>query len=134
MEHTKPLMKNKDLNRIAAVEKAIAEKYGSETIANPKANWDETKEKEYLKQMKELYQKHKRNEEANEKIDINGIKVSKKLLNRETLMCCTICNAFPKKAIDNVCFVKFECCNKCYIKHVEGREERWLGGWRPNED
>ena len=63
-------MKDKDLNQIAAVEKAIAEKYGAEAVANPKANWDEIKEKEYLKQMKELYQKHKKNEEASEKIHI----------------------------------------------------------------
>ena len=43
-------MKDKDLNYVAAVEKAIAEKYGAETIANPKANWDEEKEKEYQEQ------------------------------------------------------------------------------------
>ena len=37
-------MKEKDLNYIAAVEKAIAKKYGSETIQNPKGNWDDEKE------------------------------------------------------------------------------------------
>jgi len=134
MEHIRLSMKDKDTNHIAAIEKAIAEKYGPEAIANPKANWDETKEKKYLKQMRELYQKHKKNEEANEKVDINGIKVSKKLLNREILLHCFVCGASARKAIDNVCLVKFDCCNNCYVKYVEGREERWLGGWRPNED
>lgn len=134
MEHTEYSMKNKDLDHIAAVERAIAEKYGSETITNPKANWDEIKEKEYLRQMKELYQKNKKINEAAEKVDINGIKVSKKLLNREPLLHCSLCEAFPKKAMDNVCLVKFDCCSKCYIKYIEGREERWLGGWRPNEN
>ena len=40
----------------------IKEKYGSEAIVNPRSNWDETKEKEYLAQMKELYHQnnHKR--------------------------------------------------------------------------
>ena len=42
----------KDLNQIAAIEKAIKQKYGEEAIQNPKANWDETKEKEYLEQLK----------------------------------------------------------------------------------
>ena len=28
---------------------------------------------------------------------------------------------------------KFDCCEKCYIQWVEGREERWKKGWRPNE-
>ena len=125
-------MKKEDPNQIAAVEKAIAEKYGSETIQNPRGNWDETKEKEYLEQMKEFYQKTQLNEEWQEKIDVNGIKISKKLFNRESLKCCPVCNSFAKKSMDDVCLVKFECCHKCYIQYVEDREERWLKGWRPN--
>ena len=58
---------SKNYDQIAATEKAIAEKYGTEAIQNPKANWDEAKEKEYLEQMKELYQKTKSNEETAEK-------------------------------------------------------------------
>jgi len=127
-------MKKEDPNQIAAVEKAIAEKYGSATIQNPRGNWDETKEKEYLEQMKEFYQKTQLNEEWQEKIDVNGIKISKKLLNRESLKCCPICNSFAKKSMDDVCLVKFDCCHKCYIQFVEDREERWLKGWRPNEN
>ena len=34
-----------DYDHIAAVEKAIAEKYGSEAIENPRSKWDEKKEK-----------------------------------------------------------------------------------------
>ena len=127
-------MTKKDVNEIAAIEKAISEKYGSEAIQNPKANWDENKEKEYLQQMKELYQKNRNIEDSQEKIDVNGIKVSKKLLNSEPMQSCPVCGAFPKKSMDNVCMVKFECCEKCYIKHVQQREDRWLKGWRPNED
>ena len=119
-------------DRIAAVEQAISKKYGEEAIQNPKANWDETKEKEYLEQSKEFYQKSYQKEEQQEKVDINGIKVSKKLLNRESLRYCSVCGSFPKKSLDDVCLTKFECCNKCYLQYVEGREERWLKGWRPN--
>ena len=124
-------VKNKDPNQIAAVEKAIAEKYGEEAIANPKSDWDTAKEKEYLHQMREFYQKSRKNEQYEEKIDINGIKVSKKLLNRESLRCCPVCGSFPKKSLDDVCLTKFDCCNNCYIQYVEEREERWLNGWRP---
>ena len=127
-------MKKEDPNQIAAVEKAIAEKYGSETIQNPRGNWDETKEKEYLEQMKEFYQKTEQNEAWQEKVDVNGIKISKKLLNRESLKCCPVCNSFAKKSMDDVCLVKFDCCFNCYIQFVEDREERWLKGWRPNEN
>jgi hypothetical protein len=83
--------------------------------------------------MKEFYKKIKKNEESQEKIEINGIKVSKKLLNRESLKTCPVCGAFPRKSMDDVCLVKFQCCNKCYIKFVEDREERWLSGWRPEK-
>mgnify|MGYP003646313624 FL=1 len=126
-------MADKDPNQLVAIEKAIAEKYGAEAIANPKALWDQNKEKEYLQQMKEFYKKVKRNEAYQEKIDINGIKVTKKLLNRESLKCCPVCGTFPKKSMDDVCLLKFECCSLCYDKYIFGREERWLEGWRPNE-
>jgi len=125
------LMSDK-LNKIAAVEKAIAEKYGEEAVQNPKGNWDENKEKDYLKQSKQFYKKQRKNDEWQEKIDVNGIKISKKLLNRESLKCCPVCGAFPKSSMDDVCLVKFDCCNTCYIKYVEDREERWQKGWRPN--
>ena len=125
-------MSKKDPNDIAAIEKAIAQKYGEEAIKNPRADWDESKEKEYLQQMRELYARVAKNREHEEKVDVNGIKVTKKLLNRESLKCCPVCGTFPKKSMDDVCLVKFECCSKCYVQYVEGREERWLEGWRPN--
>ena len=127
-------MSEKDFDHIARVEKAIAEKYGDEAVRNPRANWSENREKEYLEQMQELYLKQKKNDHSQEKIEINGIKVSKKLLNRESLKSCPVCGAFPKKSMDDVCIVKFGCCNKCYVQYIEGREERWQNGWRPNED
>ena len=127
-------MNEKKLDQIAAIEKAISEKYGEEAIVNPRSNWDEDREKEYLSQMKNFYKKIKRNEQYQEKIEINGIKVSKKLLNRESLKSCPVCGSFPKKSMDDVCLLKFECCSKCYIEYVEGREERWQNGWRPDED
>jgi len=120
-------------DRIAAIEKAIAEKYGKEAVQNPKGNWSETKEKEYLQQSREFYKKQSKNDKWQEKVDVNGIKISKKLLNRESLKLCSVCGHFLKKSIDDVYLVKFECCYKCYIQYVEDREKRWIEGWRPNE-
>jgi len=135
MGHTKHFEMSKDkLNHIAAVEQAISKKYGDETIQNPKANWDENKEKEYLQQMKEFYQKTQQIEESQEKVDVNGIKVSKKLLNRDALRSCPICSSFARRSMDDVCLVKFDCCFKCYIQYVEDREERWSKGWRPRNE
>ena len=133
MEHIEYSMSDKNYNKIAAIEKAIKEKYGAEAVVNPKSDWDENKEKEYLDQMKELYSKNNKKREYSEKIDVDGIKISKKLLNRESLKNCPICNAFPKGVKDDVSLIKFKCCNGCFVKFVEGREERWLKGWRPDE-
>ena len=127
-------MSKKDPNDIAAIEKAIAQRYGEDAIKNPRADWDEEKEKEYLQQMRELYARTTKNREREEKVDVNGIKVTKKLLNRESLKTCPVCGAFPKSVKDDVCLVKFDCCNNCYIQYVEGREDRWLQGWRPDEN
>ena len=124
---------DKDPNYIACIEKAIREKYGAEAIQNPKGNWDEIKEKEYLQQMKAFYKKTKKFEESQEKVDVNGIKVSKKLLNRDAIRSCPICDSFARRSKDDVCLVKFDCCYRCYIQYVENREERWLQGWRPDE-
>jgi len=125
-------MSDKDFDKLAAIEQAIAKKYGSSTIQNPRANWDEIKEKEYLEQMRELYKKTDKNETFQEKIDVNGIKVSKKLFNRDSLQRCPVCHSLARKAADDVCLLKFDCCHPCYIKYVEDREERWNTGWRPN--
>ena len=127
-------MSDKDYNKIVAVEKAIKEKYGEEAIANPKSNWDENKEKDYLSQMKDLYRQNIKKRVYEEKVEVDGIKISKKLLNRESLRNCPVCSAFPKSVKDDVSLIKFQCCNNCYIKYVDGREDRWKSGWRPSED
>jgi len=48
-------MKEKDPNYAIKVEQAIAEKYGKETVVNPKSGWDDEKEKKYLDELKEVY-------------------------------------------------------------------------------
>ena len=126
-------MSSKKPNEIAAIEQAISQKYGEETIQNPRANWDEIKEKEYLEQMRELYKKTAQRETFEEKIDVNGIKVSKKLFNRDSLQHCSVCSSLAREVLDDVCFLKFDCCHKCYVKYVEDREERWEQGWRPQK-
>ena len=49
----------KDLDYIAKLEKAIADKYGAETIQNPKSFWSPEKEEEYKKQITKLQDKNK---------------------------------------------------------------------------
>lgn len=124
----------KDLNRIAAIERAIAKKYGVEAIANPKANWDEKKEKEYLKQLKEVAKKEQKLREQTDKIEKDGFFVGKHLISKKKERNCPVCNVYSFDMRDDLYVNKFECCFKCYVQWVEYREERWKKGWRPNKN
>ena len=123
-------MSNKDPDYIAKLEKAIADKYGKETIAHPKADWDDQKEMEYLNELKTNY---RRLNEEQEKEEVNGVLISKELLNKKTNRSCPTCNSYSFKSRDDLYMTKFGCCFNCYIQFVEGREERWATGWRPNK-
>ena len=122
-------MSKKDPNYIVKVEQAISKKYGEETIQNPKSNWNNEKEKEYLNQLKDLYKE--RNELQSEDEEIGGVFINKKLLNKESSRSCPICNTYSFNSNDDVYMSKFGCCEKCYIQWIEGREDRWKKGWRP---
>ena len=124
-------MTEKDFNYIAKVEQAIEQKYGEEAIQNPKANWSEEKEKEYLEQIKKIQQKQRKTSEAKDKIEVNGFFISKKLLNKDSKRLCPVCETYSFEMKDDLYMSKFECCFDCYIQWVEGREERWESGWRP---
>ena len=123
----------KDLNYIANVEKAISEKYGAETVQNPKNLWSKEKEEQYLVQIKKLQEKTDRLQQKIEKVELSGFLISKKLLNKDSNRTCSVCNTYSFDSKDDVYTNKFDCCFKCYIQYVEDREERWLKGWRPGD-
>ena len=126
-------MKNDDLNFIVKLEKAISDRWGAEAIENPKKHWTPEKEKKHTEEVKKFYKRKFFRDSKNSKEKYKGFLISKKLLNKEPRKNCPVCGAFPKKSMDDVCLVKFECCYKCFIQYVEGREERWIKGWRPND-
>ena len=126
------MKKHEDPNYIAKLEQAIAKKYGQETIQNPRGNWDEEKEKDYEDQIKKLSEKEQAIEEQDEMVEVDGVLLSKKLFTREsTKRTCPVCTEYSFKIRDDVFMNKFDCCYKCYIQWVEGREDRWKTGWRP---
>ena len=128
------MKKQKDFNTIAKIEKAIAKKFGQKTIINPKSSWDDEKEKEYLQQLKEFYSKQRKKADNGEKIEEEGFLLSKNLISKESKRVCPVCGIYSFNMKDDLYMNKFECCLNCYIQWVEDREERWLNGWRPNEE
>ena len=123
-------MSEKDPNYAVKVEQAIAKKYGKETIANPKSQWNDQKEKEYLEQLKDSFAPDTDTEDL-DKEEVYGVFIPSKLLKEESKRSCPICKTYSFKSNDDVYMTKFDCCFKCYIQWVEGREERWTTGWRP---
>jgi len=119
----------KDLNDIAAIEKAIEKKYGPAAIKNPKSGWTKKKEKKYLEELKNFYAK------------MDKVKIKRKISEffyikeREDKLAsdrnCPVCEIYSFRPRDDLYMEKFDCCYKCYINFVEGREERWFSGWRP---
>jgi hypothetical protein len=125
----------KDWHKLAQFEKAIAKKYGKEAIQNPRKLWDDEKEAEHIEQLKKLREKERTSEEKDDKVELDGFLISKKLLNRGTTKrVCPVCSAYSFRIGDDVFMNKFDCCYKCYILWVEGREERWETGWRPKNE
>ena len=123
-------MSTKDPNYAVKVEQAIAKKYGEETVVNPKSRWDDEKEKEYLAQLKDAYLAEAGVEDL-DKEEIHGVFIPAKLLKEESNRSCSTCNTYSFKSRDDVYMTKFDCCFKCYVQYVEGREDRWKNGWRP---
>ena len=123
----------KDPHYALKVEHAIVEKYGAETVQHPQKDWSPEKEQEYLEQHKLLNQKLDKISEKLEKVEVQGVLMSKKLLNKDSNRSCPVCATYSFDTRDNVYMTKYSCCRKCYIQWIEGREERWATGWRPNK-
>jgi hypothetical protein len=118
-------MSRKDLNYIAKLEKAIADQYGTESVQHPRSNWTKEKELDYLNQIKQRHKKDTKQRESAEKINKDGFFVSKKLLTKDEDRVCPACFEYSFNLKDDLYMNKHDCCWKCYMQFVEGREERW---------
>ena len=127
-------MKTNDLNKIAAFEKAIKKKYGYDAVKNPNSGWDDEKEKEYLETTKKFQSKVSKYNEDNDLVEVGGFLMPKRLLNSESNRTCPTCSTYSFDKGDDFYMHKYECCQDCFIQYVDGREERWLTGWRPNKE
>ena len=124
----------KDQNYIAKVEQAIAKKYGEDTVQNPKKHWNEEKEKEYLQQLKDLQEREDIRKQKSEKVMQDDVLVDKRLITKRIDRTCPVCSVYSFSPQDDLYINRFECCKGSYIEFVEGREERWATGWRPDKN
>ena len=111
----------KDMNYIQALEKAVKEKYGDLATQNPKYFWDEFKEKEFLEQQKESTLKKHINEESREKVEVDGVLLPKKLINKNIDKECSLCKKYSFDKRDDLYLNKFKACYKCYLCKLEDK-------------
>ena len=111
-----------DQNFLYNLEKSIKDKYGEETIKNPKADWTQEKEKSYLEQLKHLEYKSSITDEM---VNINGVFIPQKLFIKENNKNCVICKSYSLKKDDDIYLSKYGTCFKCFLERIEGREEKW---------
>ena len=110
----------KDPNYLLKLENAIGAKYGDETIAHPRANWDEVKEREYLRQLKEAELKKDAVLDAKQFVaTTDGFLVSEKLQLKREQNTCKICSTRPLKKFDTIYLIKYGCCYSCFISNKE---------------
>jgi hypothetical protein len=123
----------KDYNLIAAFEKAIVEKYGKNTVQDFRSYWEEEKEKDYLKQLKDRKTKTE-NKTNKEEIKAGEIIIRKRHKKEKQSRTCPVCKTYSFSMRDDLYMVRHECCYRCYVDFVEPDEKSWEEGNRPTED
>jgi len=124
----------KDPNYIAAVEKAITEKYGKDTVQDFRHEWKEEKEKEYLNQLKEMRTKRDKFSTSKEEVTVGDVKITKRRARQKDDRTCPVCKTYSFSRKDDLYMNRFKCCYDCYIDFVTGREQSWKDGNRPTNE
>lgn len=103
------------------VEKEMVKKYGECILQDPEVFWDPQKEQRYRADIKKIKQEESlvvETEVAKEVFIQNKLLINSKRL-------CFICDKNFFGYFDELYLNKFECCFKCYVQYVEGREDKW---------
>ena len=127
-------MTKKDWDQVAAIEKAIAEKYGKEAVQDFRSDWENLKEKEYFSQLEQRREKLKEQTSSKETLQIGEITVRKRRKPRSTARSCPVCKTYSFSASDDLYMNRFYVCRLCYYDFVQSKEEDWATGWRPDDD
>ena len=126
-------MTKHDPNYIAGVEKAVAEKYGKETVQDFRSEWAPAKEIKYLGQLKERNQKTDYLHRPKHTTEVGGILIKKREKGKKDTRSCPVCKTYSFSLSDDLYMNRFKCCKYCYFDFVELNEKKWEGGWKPSK-
>ena len=123
----------KDLNYLASVEKAIAEKYGKDTVQDFRNEWESEKEKKYLNQLKELKTKLDKLSATKQELVIGEVKINKGHSQRKDDRTCPVCKTYSFSGRDDLYMNRFNTCYPCYRDFVSPNPEQWSDGIKPDQ-
>lgn len=117
----------------AKLEKAIKEKYGEDVLDSPEMSKEFYEN--FSSQEQELYEKLASNTKEQLYKNRKGYLINKRLIRKEDSNC-PYCGRYKLHFVlyDDFCLKKWGCCSMCHDRYISGKEERWLNGWRPNND
>ena len=122
----------KNYDYIASIEKAIAEKYGKETVQDFRAEWDEKKEDNYLEQLKEVRKNIPTSPSNSVEVRLDDYSTIRRNKYKNLSRICPVCKTYSFSMKDDLYMNRFDCCFGCYIDFVEDREDRWKEDKRPD--
>lgn len=97
-------MSEEQFRKIAALERAIKEKYGSVSVLTPEKTWSEEKEKQFKQKVEEVFKKLKPRD-----VEVSYSK----------LQTCHLCNKVSLSNVDDVYLTKYDMCHNCFVKTME---------------
>ena len=87
--------------------------------------------KKYLSQIKAISKKSQSKDSI--KVDVGGIFIPKAVIGKKNNRSCPVCKTYSFSSKDDLYMNRFKCCFDCYIEFVQGREDRWNNGYRPDQ-
>jgi hypothetical protein len=118
---------------IAAIERAVKDKYGNQAVQDFRSQWAPAKEKEYLAQLKKRHRKNKSHSRQKEIVVRGDIVIKKREPKAATERKCPVCKTYSFSAADDLYMNRFGCCHDCYLDFVFAKPAEWENGWRPTD-
>ena len=119
---------------IAALEKAVAEKYGKDAVQDFRSEWEEDDEKNYLEQLQKRTQKNLEKQKTEHIIEDGDVIIKTCRSNKSEDRTCPVCKTYSFSPQDDLYMNRFKACRLCYYDFIFCREDEWLNGKRPTDE
>lgn len=113
-------------NQLLLFQATLRQKFGDFALIDLSTLWDQAKEQMY----RSFLQKESKMDSEHALRIKSG--TSNKKLFISSINKCECCFKLNTKVKDQPYMAKYNSCLSCYISYIDGREDRWNKGWRPN--